>query len=172
MKGARTIRLLVPALFASILFTACAPGPPPVTYEEPPVEESMLVPQDESFNPLTVVDDAIVLPESKLKEAPPETTQKDEEQQEEPSVNMVEVPGYRIQLLATDAEFEARAVEEKALIEFDENVYLIFDSPIYKVRVGDCVSRLEANELRRKAVKLGYRDAWVVQSRVLVTESR
>lgn len=132
----------------------------------------MLVPQDEKFNPLTVIDDAIVLPESNLELAPPKTIQEGDEQREEPAVEMVEVPGYRVQLVATDAEFEARAVEEKALIEFDENVYLIFDSPTYKVRIGDCVSRLEANELRKKAANLGYRDAWVVQSRVLVTEPR
>ena len=80
-----------------------------------------------------------------------------------------EIPGFRVQIFVSRDEFETRQIEEQALMSFDESVYLIFDSPNYKIRVGDCRSRSEANELRQRAVGLGYKDAWVVQCKVLTT---
>jgi phosphotransferase system IIA component len=172
MKVSLKISLPVLALFALCFLAGCAAGPPPVTYEEPLGDETLQVPQDETFNPLTVGDDVIVLPESNLDAAPLDTELETETPQKEAEAAMEEVPGYRVQLFTSDVEFEARAVEEKALLEFDENVYLIFDSPTYKIRVGDCTSRLDANALRKKAFGLGYRDAWVIQSRVIVPVTR
>ena len=159
-------------LFTIFFLAGCASGPPPVTYEEPLEDETLQVPQDETFNPLTIGDDVIVLPESNLEPIPLEAQPETETVQEKVEAAMEEVPGYRVQLFTSDVEFEARAVEERALLEFEENVYLIFDSPTYKIRVGDFTSRLDANALRKKAVGLGYRDAWVIQSRVIVPVTR
>jgi len=77
-----------------------------------------------------------------------------------------EIPGYRVQLISTRDEEEARAIKRDALFTFDENVYLTFDDPYYKVRVGDCSSRYQAEELQKEAVKKGFLDAWVVRTKI------
>lgn len=156
---------------AALLFflTGCAMQPPPVVHTAP--EDTVWVVQDESFDPMSLNEkDVIELPESKLKpyrrdRMSGKTTPKSE------SVKATEeMAGFRVQIFATDLESEARTVEQEALIKFREGVYLVFDAPNYKIRIGDCLTRPEANELRDKAVKLGYHDAWVVQSRVIPPE--
>ncbi|TKJ42341.1 hypothetical protein CEE37_01275 [candidate division LCP-89 bacterium B3_LCP] len=172
MKAINSISLLL--ILAVILLQAgCAPTPPP-TLEESPPQDINRVPQDESFDPLEFPDDeTITLPPSELQSKPSTSASINESERDTAvSFETVEVSGYRVQLFTTNVEFEARSVEEKALIEFDQNVYLIFDSPIYKIRIGDCLTRTEANKLRQVAVKRGYRGAWVVQSKVTVTEPR
>jgi hypothetical protein len=79
-----------------------------------------------------------------------------------------EVQGYRVQLIATRDEEEARSVRRDALLSFDERVYLVYDNPYYKVRAGDCLSRYEADVLQEKAVQMGYAEAWVVRTTVSV----
>ena len=168
----RSIRLLSLTLFlvVIILLAGCAPSPPPLPEE--PLEPTRKAPQDESFDPLSVEEEeVIVLPESKLKPPPEGTITVGAEKEGEPAAGAAEeVLGFRVQIFATDLEFEARTVEEEALIDFEQSVYLVFDSPNYKIRVGDCRSRAEANKLRQKAIELGYRDAWVVQCKVMASQ--
>ena len=77
------------------------------------------------------------------------------------------VLGYRVQICATPDEQEARSYLHEALLKFpDRGVYLTFDSPYYKVRVGDCKSRYEAEELQKLVQKNGFPDAWVVRTKV------
>ena len=170
MERSNSLLLPVILLVVIILLAGCAPSPPPLP-EEPP-EPTRKVPQDESFDPLSVEEEeVIVLPESKLKSPPEGTITAGAEKEGEPVAGAAEeVLGFRVQVFATDLEFEARTVEEKALIDFEESVYLVFDSPNYKIRVGDCRSRAEANKLRQRAVELGYRDAWVVQCKVMASQ--
>jgi hypothetical protein len=49
----------------------------------------------------------------------------------------------------------------------DEWVYLVYDLPYYKVRVGNYAEKEAANESVKKLVSLGYADAWVVPERIL-----
>lgn len=44
----------------------------------------------------------------------------------------------------------------------DQKVYIIFELPNYKLRVGDFINRKEAENIQKKIVQLGYRTAWVV----------
>ncbi|NOZ57631.1 MAG: SPOR domain-containing protein, partial [Calditrichaeota bacterium] len=77
------------------------------------------------------------------------------------------VLGYRVQICATPDEQEARSYLHEAILKFpDQGVYLTFDSPYYKVRVGDCKSRFEAEELQKLVQKNGFPDAWVVRTKV------
>jgi hypothetical protein len=78
-----------------------------------------------------------------------------------------QVSGYRVQLLSTRDGSEARAVRNEALLAFEENVYLSFDDPYYKIRVGDCLSRYDADILQEKANTKGFTQAWVVRTNIL-----
>ncbi|MCR4438847.1 MAG: SPOR domain-containing protein [bacterium] len=74
--------------------------------------------------------------------------------------------GYRVQIISTPFEEVAREVRKEAVLKFEEPVYMVFDAPYYKVRVGDCLSRFEAEELQQKAIEKGFGQAWVVRTMV------
>jgi hypothetical protein len=77
------------------------------------------------------------------------------------------VNGYRIQLMATKDEDRANEMKKQAIMKFDEKVHLVFETPYYKIRVGDCVTDKEARDLREKAVQKGFTDVMVVRSKVI-----
>jgi len=77
------------------------------------------------------------------------------------------VQGYRVQICAVADEKRARQIQRDAILKFiDQDVYLIYDSPYYKVRVGNCLTRYEADQLQQLAVQKGFDDAWVVRTKV------
>jgi hypothetical protein len=54
-------------------------------------------------------------------------------------------PGYRLQIYFGNQRMKANDAKTNFLMKFpDENVYLIYQHPNYKVRVGDFKTRLEA----------------------------
>lgn len=76
------------------------------------------------------------------------------------------VEGFRIQLLATRDENEARRARSDARTFFPENSYLLFDNPYYKLRLGDCLTRGAADSLQQRAINKGFSGAWIVRSQV------
>ncbi len=54
--------------------------------------------------------------------------------------------------------------------KIDEDVYIQYEVPYYKIRVGNCVDRKQAEELQLKLVKLGYASAWIIRTRVKAHE--
>lgn len=86
------------------------------------------------------------------------------ENQPDSSSTLDKIAGFRVQLASTRIEEEARAIKRGALLDFDDIVYLTFDDPYYKVRLGDFISRYEANDLQELSVEKGYLEAWVVRT--------
>jgi len=54
--------------------------------------------------------------------------------------------------------------------KIDEDVYITYEVPYYKIRVGNCVDRKQAEELKLKLVELGYASAWIIRTRVKAPE--
>jgi len=77
-----------------------------------------------------------------------------------------QVQGYRIQIFVSSNLESAQRIMAEAEEIFPHEVYLQYDAPYYKIRVGNCLTRREGDLLREKAVRHGYRDAWVVRSLV------
>jgi len=155
----------------SVVFIAavagCARRPPALPQTS--VRDSLRVAQDESFDPLNVSeDDLMKLPDSRLKSSAGQGEGGTSKSSAGGALR--EAAGFRVQLIATDSEAAARQVEQNALMDFQESVYLTFDPPNYKVRVGDCITRADANVLLGKAISQGYDNAWVVQCRVQVVD--
>jgi len=76
------------------------------------------------------------------------------------------IQGYRIQILKASGN-EALDIIEKSKTDFSEKyedipVYLTFDEPDYRVRVGDFRTRLEAEKFLKK-ISRKYPGAWVIQ---------
>ncbi|MFK5857248.1 MAG: SPOR domain-containing protein [Bacteroidota bacterium] len=74
--------------------------------------------------------------------------------------------GYRIQILKASGN-EALEIIEESKADFSEKyndvpVYLTFDEPDYRVRVGDFRTRLEAEKFLKK-ISRKYPGAWVIQ---------
>ncbi len=76
------------------------------------------------------------------------------------------VPGYRVQIFASSTQEGADKVASEARFKFTEQVYVEYEPPYYKVRLGNYKNRSDAEILREKAKNLGYLDAWIVQTEV------
>lgn len=77
------------------------------------------------------------------------------------------MPGFRIQIFSSRNLSEAYQVKLRAdslLSGF--NIYLIYDPPYYKVRVGDFHVRYEANQAMALIVAHGFPNAWVVPDNI------
>jgi hypothetical protein len=78
------------------------------------------------------------------------------------------IPGFRIQVLSTTEIDSADAVrDELSNLPESVGIYMVYDSPYYKVRVGDFPSRPAANPLLKIVMNRGFADAWIVADRVL-----
>jgi hypothetical protein len=155
-------------LILSILFFISCAAPKETVKEEPP--ETKKAEFDESFDPLSLNDDDIVIEghaKSKENLAAAEINGANQELQ------FQEVDGFRIQILATDNIETASLVEQEATDRFKRGghkIYLIFEAPLYKIRVGDLRERSNADELRDLAKQYGYKGAFIVKSKVIPAE--
>ncbi len=76
--------------------------------------------------------------------------------------------GFRVQVFSSASIDDARA--RKAEVEAlhpTEWVYLEYDPPAYKVRLGNFLNRFEADRFAKVLIDEGYPDAWTVPARVV-----
>ena len=84
------------------------------------------------------------------------------------TVEMEEVSGWRVQIFASEKFEVAQRVKEEAMEVFDVPVYVPFETPYYKVRIGNCRTLGQLEELIRIAKQKGYRTAFQARTRILV----
>ena len=95
-----------------------------------------------------------------------------ERQQDSVVVESELTQGYRIQIFATGSIDEANAMRQTAVQRLTEDsVYVVFDPPVYKVRVGDFRTRVEANQRLGVINAMGFADAWVVGDKITIRKS-
>jgi hypothetical protein len=84
------------------------------------------------------------------------------------TVTIVKDIGYRVQLLSTDNYDEANNLKLDLQSRLRTTaVYVVFESPYYKVKAGDLKENSHAYELTHKLKQLGYKNALVVQDSIL-----
>ena len=123
---------------------------------------------DESFDPNSLNDDDIVIAKHDEPLAAANKNDTDLNTADE-EVAYKEANGFRVQILATKNIETATVTEQEAKDLFQNSnhkVYLIFDAPLYKVRVGDVTSRDSAEEIRDIAKDYGFKEAFIVPSKV------
>jgi len=77
------------------------------------------------------------------------------------------IPGFRVQINSTQDISEALDERSKAEnLLSDYNVYIIYDSPYYKVRAGDFRARYDAAQVANFISSHGFPGAWVVPDNV------
>lgn len=131
-----------------------------------------IAPQDESFDPavlkeppLPIMDNTLIYEIATDLQPPtvkPQNTPSD-------SAIYVEKMGWKIQVFSTSDYFLADSVYQKAQRKF-ENIAVekVFNLPYYKIRVGNCVTREEAERLLSRALELNFPDAWVVRTQIRI----
>lgn len=77
------------------------------------------------------------------------------------------VQGFRVQVLFTSEIEKANRVKDSLSNQLlAEWVYVVYEAPYYKIRVGNFLTRVAAKNLIHPLVDLGYRDAWIVPDQV------
>jgi hypothetical protein len=156
-------------LLGTILFLAlgCS-STKEVVVDETPVQDAYQY--DESFDPLSLEDDDIIIAgddETPVLDQPQSITNNKED------AKLREITGFRVQIFATKDIETASLFELEASERFghlDHKIYLIFEAPLYKIRVGDCKERTQAEELRELATQYGYRESFIVKSKIQIKE--
>ena len=74
--------------------------------------------------------------------------------------------GYRVQILATRYFEYADSLAISISNKITDSVYVEFETPNYKVRVGDFINRDSAELLQQELLKMGYKSAWILRSRI------
>lgn len=141
-------------------------GLPLLAQETPP-------PQDESFDPLKLAEPSLPILDGSLiyeiitdirEPAPVDRLPRD-------TARVVEKMGWKVQLFSTVDFYEADSLYLKAVADFiDQEVLKVFNSPYYKIRVGNCPNRQAAERLLSRALDLQYRDAWIIRTPIRVEE--
>jgi hypothetical protein len=75
-------------------------------------------------------------------------------------------PGWRVQLFASSSMVSAEALASRARKQFTEPIYVEYEPPLYKVRVGDFLTKEDARHMANRAKAENF-DAWVVEDLVL-----
>ena len=78
---------------------------------------------------------------------------------------------FRIQFLTSKVYGDARYAQQVAEEIFDYPVFMDYEVPYFKVRVGSFAERDGAEEYLMKVKSAGYADAWVVMVNVRVKET-
>tara|TARA_B100000965_G_C19594594_1_gene759579 strand:+ start:2635 stop:3048 length:414 start_codon:yes stop_codon:yes gene_type:complete len=72
------------------------------------------------------------------------------------------IKGYRIQVAISQDENDLIKIKEKLQLTIKEKIYIKFELPNYKLRVGNFDNRKKAEAYRNRIIQLGYRSAWVI----------
>jgi len=135
--------------------------------------QNQIPPQDESFDPLQLHEPSLpFLDGSMIYEIITDIKEPGEkEAQNSDTLRVVKKMGYKVQLFSTTDFFKADTIYLKAVNDFiDQDVVKDFNSPYYKIRLGNCITREEAEALLNRALALRYRDAWIIRTPIKTEE--
>ncbi len=76
------------------------------------------------------------------------------------------IEGFRVQVLATSSQENAERLRYELAIEYGKDIYIIFDAPNYKVRIGNFIDRRLAEKLRLELINKGYPSSWIIRTRI------
>lgn len=81
------------------------------------------------------------------------------------------IPGFRVQIYSTADVDEAMQKKDYYQASLDSmKIYLVYDAPYYKIRVGDFNSKDQANAIKSLLRERGMNEAWVVPDQVFRVE--
>lgn len=79
--------------------------------------------------------------------------------------------GFRVLVINTDNLEEANQIKSEVYSKTDQNeVYIDFEPPFYKVKIGDFKDQKSADNFRFKLNQLGYKEAKVIKESINIFE--
>ena len=158
-------------LFAAFVLALTGCGPSGSSQKESPgaaLEREQRVPlsrYEKTFNPSEYDDEIAEIQKQHVME---EEKAASGLRQDSVVVESSSMQGYRIQIFSTGNIDEANAMRLTAVQRLTEDsIYVMFDPPVYKVRIGDFRTRAEANQKLGAITALGFADAWVVGDKII-----
>ena len=76
-----------------------------------------------------------------------------------------EVEVFRIQIFESTVASIARAEAKRFQNILGDTVYVNFETPLYKLRIGNYVNRKNAEDAIESISKLGAKDAWIIRTK-------
>ena len=76
------------------------------------------------------------------------------------------IEGFRVQVLATSSQENADRLRYELAIEYGKDIYIVFEAPNYKVRIGNFIDRRLAEKLRLELINKGYPSSWIIRTRI------
>ena len=76
------------------------------------------------------------------------------------------IEGFRVQVLATSSRENADRLRYELAIEYGKDIYIVFEAPNYKVRIGNFIDRRLAEKLRLELINKGYPSSWIIRTRI------
>ena len=80
--------------------------------------------------------------------------------------NITEIEGFRVQVFATQDRGKADKLQKELASKFKENIYIIFEAPNYKLRMGDFLDRDKAEILRMELAASNYPSSWILRTKI------
>ena len=74
--------------------------------------------------------------------------------------------GFRIQVYETSSSEKANSVFRKYKKKMVDSLYVIFDAPLYKIQYGNFSKKYEAENVKKKLSQKGFKNIWIVRSRI------
>jgi hypothetical protein len=150
-------------------------APPPVEpeAEEVPIIEPIVLEEEALVEPMVTEEVAVIPPPVEEEAAmslpppPPVAAEEAYAPTQTPVATPGQVYGFRIQIFASSTTEGAGRVADDARAAFsNQSVYVDHVVPYYKVRVGDCLTREEADAIRHQALNLGFVGAFIVETMI------
>lgn len=136
------------------------------------LKAQIIAEQNEEFDPLTLNEPPIsFLKEAKIYEIISENRDFSQAGFSETEVREIERDGWKIQLISTKNYYVADSLKKAAQKYFpEEEIVTIFNSPYYKIRLGNCNRRIDAENLHKQAIRHRFNNAWIIPTRIKVKE--
>ena len=74
--------------------------------------------------------------------------------------------GYRIQIFESTVASIARAEAKHFQNILGDSVYMDFEAPLYKLRIGNFIERKKAERAIESILRLGAKDSWIVRTKI------
>lgn len=160
------------SLFAVLICTcfACSPSNPDTTAQRSTQETSREMKK-------TLAEYEATLDPSQYDQDVDVEVKKQEEQKQTPELQIPKDStvvqetsqlGFRIQIYSSSNIDEAMSMKADVMAKLpQDSVYVVYDPPVYKIRLGDYPTRYDASVKLPSIVNMGYSDAWIVPDNIV-----
>ena len=77
---------------------------------------------------------------------------------------------YRIQIFESSIASIARAEAKRFQNIFGDTVYIDFETPLYKLRIGNYAVRKNAEKAIKSISRLGVKDSWIIRTKTTIED--